>query len=285
VPNPCPTPPPGDTLTLGSHTYAREGWDTFTKDAHVGSFAQGYVADASLLHPVYVGDHGLQWSVYADGWPSTYTVPPYTPQVQWWEGYQPSTVLSVHDGVLDFYLHGDANGHPVGASLSPWPNGSPPWPAGGEYQTYGVWSFCQKVPDPQSLGDFYEDPMLWPQNDGAFACAESDFPETYGDGGGSMTADQIWAFAHYGCQAPHTPEEWNGSSDLSPWHVFTQEWGPRFRSYYVDGQLVYTATEQVYSQPERWQLQVEPSPSAANHVDGDSGHVYVAWVWIGTPDY
>jgi hypothetical protein len=127
--------------------------------------------------------------------------------------------------------------------------------------------------------------MLWPQNDGAFACAESDFPETYGDGGGSMTADQIWAFAHYGCQAPHTQEQWNGSIDLSQWHVFTQEWGPGFRSYYVDGQLVYTATEQVYSQPERWQLQVEPSPSAANHVDGDSGHAYVAWVWIGTPDY
>jgi len=33
----------------------------------------------------------------------------------------------------------------------------------------------------------------------------------------------------------------------------------------------------VWSGPERWQLQVEPT--GIN--DGDSGHVYVKWVWIG----
>jgi hypothetical protein len=41
---------------------------------------------------------------------------------------------------------------------------------------------------------------------------------------------------------------------------------------------VGTSTNQVWSGLERWQLQVEPTGTN----DGDSGHVYVKWVWIGT---
>ena len=100
----------------------------------VGSFAQSYVPDASYLKPIYTGDHGMGWSVYPDGWSSTYTALGV-------EGYQPSTVLSVHDGVLDFYLHDEANGNPVGADVSPWPGGN-------QYQTYGAYSFCEKVVPP-----------------------------------------------------------------------------------------------------------------------------------------
>jgi hypothetical protein len=47
----------------------------------------------------------------------------------------------------------------------------------------------------------------------------------------------------------------------------------------VDGKLVGTSTNQVWSGQERFQLQVEPS----GHNDGGTGHVYVNWVWIGTP--
>ena len=56
--NPCLTPIPGDTLQLG-RTYALAGEDTFTKDASVGSFAQGSVTDASYLTPIYTGDRGM----------------------------------------------------------------------------------------------------------------------------------------------------------------------------------------------------------------------------------
>ena len=66
--------------------------------------------------------------------------------------------------------------------------------------------------------------------------------------------------------------------DPTHWHVYTQTWGPGFRSYYVDGRLVGTSTNRVWSAPERWQLQVEPS----GLTDGGSGHIYVKWVWIGT---
>lgn len=288
--SPCPMTIPRATVQLG-RTYAREGEDTFTKDAPVGSFAQSDAPDASYLAPVYTGDHGMGWSVYPDGWRSTYTAPRV-------EGYQPSTVLSVHDGVLDFYLHDDANGNPVGADLSPWPGGN-------EYQTYGAYSFCEKVTpasDSYGLGDFYEASLLWPQNDGDGPCAESDFPETYYPiydsltndilNGGSLDNGEIYSFAHYGtwsaqsdCQKyPPAPDSSNTPIDLSQWHVFTQEWGPGYRSYYIDGKYVDTSTNQVWSQPERWQLQMEPSPSAQVQNDGGGAHVYIAWVWIGKPD-
>jgi hypothetical protein len=255
---PCPAAPPASTLTLGARTYALEGMDTFTKSAPVGAFAQ-----STNNQVVYTGDHGMSWTGYGDGWTSTYSGGK--------EGYQPSTVLSVHDGVLDFHVHNDTGGNPVGANPSPLPGGN-------RYQTYGVWSFCERVApaDVHNLDDFYQAPLLWPQNDGDSPSSESDFPE------GNLAGPDLKGFAHYGGSGA---QDYFSIRGLMPafaatqWHVYTQEWGPGFRSYYVDGQLVGTSTHQVWSGPERWQLQVEPSGSN----DGASGDVLIAWVWIGNP--
>ena len=256
--DPCPSAPPGNNLSLGGTTYALEGMDTFTKAAPTGSFAQ-----ATNDQIVYVGDNGMAWTGYPDGAPSSYSGGA--------EGYQPSTVLSVHDGMLDFYLHNDAGGHPVGADPSPLPGGN-------RYQTYGVWSFCEQTApaDSHNLADFKQAPLLWPVNDSDGPRAESDFPEAT-----ALNKLDFYGFAHYGGS---TAQDYFDVRSVEPnfdprqWHVYTQAWGPGFRSYYIDGQLVGTSTNQVWSAPERWQLQVEPS--GAN--DGDSGHVYVKWVWIGT---
>jgi hypothetical protein len=244
---------PGATAAFSDHSYALEGEDTFTKAAPTGTFAS---TDANAV--VYTGDHGMGWTSYPDGWSSTYTggAP----------GYEPSTVLSVHDGMLDYALHTDAAGHPVGANPSPLPGGN-------RYQTYGAWSLCERiVPNPGSdLADFYHVPLLWPANDGDGPAAESDFPE------GNMTNTTFSAFAHHsgGQDAFST-----GAIDSSAWHAFTQTWNPGQRSYYVDGRLIGTTTTSVWSGPERWQMQMEPSGSSS---DGGSGHVQVSWVWIGTP--
>lgn len=255
---PCPTAPPGSTQTLGGRTYGLEGMDTFTKAAPLGSFAQ-----SANNQVVYTGDHGMGWTGYGDGWTSTYSGGK--------EGYQPSTVLSVHDGVLDFHLHDDANGNPVGANPSPLPGGN-------RYQTYGVWSFCERMApaDSHNLDDFYQAPLLWPQNDSDSASAESDFPE------GNLAGPDFHGFAHYGgsgSQDYFSIEKIVPAFSARQWHVYTQVWGPGFRSYYVDGQLLGTSTQQVWAEPERWQLQVEPSGTN----DGASGDVLVGWVWIGTP--
>jgi len=87
----CPTAMPTGNETSGGHTWTLVGQDDFTKDAPLGSFA----SDGSSV--VYTGDHGMQWMEYGDGWPSTYTGGKV--------GYEPSQVQSVHDGVLDWFLH------------------------------------------------------------------------------------------------------------------------------------------------------------------------------------
>lgn len=246
----CPTPAPSSTQTVGGHTYALEGMDTFTKDAPVGSFAN--TTDGQI---VYTGDHGMGWTEYPDGWSSTYTGGAI--------GYQPSTVQSVHDGMLDFYLHNDAAGDPVGANPSP-------FPAGSRYQTYGVWSMCEKLaPGPGGLADFYQAPLLWPMADSNGSAAESDFPE------GRLDATNWMAFAHN----PTGQDYYStGLLDTTQWHVYTETWQPGVRAYYVDGRLIGMSMTQVWSQPERYQLQIEPS---GQH-NGGSGHLYVGWFWIGT---
>lgn len=258
----CPSAVPGQALTLGHKSYAREGIDTFTKDAPLGSFAQRR-ADAI----VYTGDHGMQWTGYPDGWPSTYSGHA--------EGYQPSTVLSVHDGMLDFHLHNDSQGHPVGADPSPLPGGH-------RYQTYGAWSLCERVApaDRHNLADFHQAVLLWPLNFRDWLRAESDYPEQ------DLKVFDFAGYSHYGGTGAQDIFDIKGVMfhfDTRQWHVYTQTWGPGFRSYWVDGRLVGTTRRQVWSQPERWQLQIEPLGSMGPVPnDGDSGHVYMKWAWVGT---
>jgi hypothetical protein len=273
----CPVSVPGATQTLGNVTYNLEGEDTFTRDAPLGSFAS-----TDWTKTVYTGDHGMGWAEYPDGWASTNSGTA--------EGYQPSTVQWVHDGILDFYLHRDSAGDPVGASISP-------SPAGNRYQVYGAWSFCERVPPYgghalNPLFGYHQAPLLWPEDTPANPSngqwAESDFPE--GDLYATSTTDaanQFSAYAHYG--GSRAQDQFQIQSvlplfDPTQWHVYTQTWGPGFRSYYVDGQFVGTSTNQVWSQPERWQLQIEPSlPVPDSGLVAGAGHVYVKWVWIGTP--
>lgn len=257
-------PAPGATQTLGRTTYDREGVDNFTKDAPVGSFAESEPSQV-----VYTGDSGMGWTEYPDGWG--------TPQTGTTEAYQPSSVQSVHDGVLDYYLHNDSNGNPVSANPSPLPGGN-------RYQTYGVWSVCEKVvADPGSdLNDFHQAYTIFPLDDTLWASGgESDYPE-FGLGGGGTPS----FFLHWGGPngSGNSVDQDIGSVptpfDPTQWHVYTQEWKTDgTRAYYVDGKLVGTSTSSPFSQPERWQLQVEPSGTSN---DGGHGHVYVDWAWIGS---
>lgn len=268
----CPVAMPGATQTLDGHMYTLEGEDTFTKDAPPGSFAQSStgVPDANSLPVVYSGDHGMGWTEYPDGWSSTHS--------NGLEGYLPSTVQSVHDGMLDFYLHVDPNtGLPVGASPSPLPGGN-------RYQTYGAWSFCERIaPDNDShdLVDFHQATLLWPKADSDWQQAESDYPEADLNASPTVDAMNQWsAYAHNTVdgQDYYRIAQTEPNFDPTRWHVYTQTWGPGFRSYYVDGNLVGTSTSGVWPNPERWQLQIEPSMVGG----AGSGHVYVKWVWIGT---
>jgi hypothetical protein len=243
--------PSGIPLPIGD----LPGWhqifaDDFTVDAALGSWAT-----SSASQVVYTGDHGGQWFEYPDGWPSTYT--------SGQPGYWPSQVLSVHDGMLDYYLH-NYNGLPAGA------NPSPVLPGSTQYQTYGRYSTCFKVVygDANHLVDYHAAWLLWPQSDSNWQYAESDFPEA------DLSATSVSSFSHYGGSGAQDAN--STPIDFTQWHTYTQEWGPGYRKYYIDGTLTATATNQVFSQPERWQLQTEPNSTN----NGSSGHMLVDWVAV-----
>jgi hypothetical protein len=228
------------------------GWkqtfvDDFTLDAPLGSWG---TTDSERV--VYTGDHGGKWNVYPDGWSSTYT--------NGQPGYQPAKVLSVHDGQLDFFLH-DVNNLPSGANPTPLVTGT------SKYQTYGRYS--ARIKSDTGLGNYHAAWLLWPQNDVNGGCAESDFPE------GNLNST-VSGFAHNAtnCSNYSTQDAFNTSTRFdSGWHTYTQEWGPGFRKYYVDGNLIGTSTTRVWAQPERWQLQTEPNGNTHT-----AGHLMVDWV-------
>jgi hypothetical protein len=248
----CSTAEPSGSVTSGGHPWTLVGRDDFNKAAPLGSLAS---SNGNTV--VYTGDQGLKWTEYGDGWPSTYSGGK--------EGYQPSTVQSVHDGVLDWYLHNDSKGNPVSATPMPVLAG------GSDYQTYGRYSFCEKIvpSDTHFLDDFKQAIMLWPQNQSDGLYAESDFPE------GNLNQTVFNAFAHYGGNSLKDVF-WTEAINTDQWHVYTQEWAPGYRNYYIDGQLVGTSTSKVWSEPERWNLQIEMN--GLN--DGATGHVYVDWAAI-----
>jgi hypothetical protein len=225
--------------------------DDFTVNAPVGSWADPTGTGNAV---VYRGDHGCQWTSYPDGWTSTYT--------NGQPGYEPSQVLSVHDGMLDFSLH-NVNGLPAGA------NPSPILSTGSQYQTYGIYEARLRITN--AMPDFYVAWLLWPQNDANWQSAESDFPEA------NLADSQVCFYAHYGGGGAQDSN--CKTIDFTQWHTYGQVWGPGYRSYYIDGQLLGTSTNQVWSQPERWQLQTEPS----GQNDGDSGHLYLDWVAVYAP--
>lgn len=238
--------------TLASIPTARENFvfkffEDFTKPAAPGSM--GSANDASKV--VYTGDSGSRWVTYPRTYVDTYNRRPY----------RADRVLSVHDGVLDYNLH-RVDGQPAGANLSPLIDGS------SQYQTYGRYSARVKV-DSVHMPEYYIAWLLWPKNESAWASAESDFPE------GPLAAGKhgVHAYSHY---APGRTESFfDPDFDIHEWHVYTQDWIPGLRRYYVDGKLIGSTTTPIFSGPQRWQLQIETKG------DGSSaGHVLVDWVAV-----
>lgn len=243
IPNP-PTSRP--TVPGEIPGYTRVCAEPFDVPAATGTFG---TTDSQAV--VYTG--GCQWRNYPDGWPSTHTGGQ--------PGYAPAQVLSVHDGVLDFDLK-DINGYAAGASPSPvLANNS-------QYQTHGRYMVRAKF---DSVPGYHVAWLLWPEIETDWQCAESDFPEF------GLDQTEVHAFHHFGCAGDF--DQFSTTIDPTQWHTYEQRWEPGGRSYYIDGGLIGTSTNAVYSGLQRWQLQVEP----AGWAPGGAGHVLVDWVVVYRP--
>jgi hypothetical protein len=242
--------PTGD-IDSGGHIWHQIVAEDFTKDAALGSWGNSTCTNSV----VYTGASGTPWKAYPSCYKDTYQK----------RAYRSDQVLSVQNGMLDFWLH-TVDGHPAGA------NPSPVLPSGSDYQTYGRYEVRIKQ-DSMNLSEFYQAWLLWPVNDADYKCAESDFPEA------PMGQANVSAFSHYGCTG--SQDYFNEALDRTQWHTYTQEWMPGKRNYLIDGQLIGSATNQVWSGPQRWQLQTETNTSceSTNSCTQD-GHLQVDWAVV-----
>jgi Glycosyl hydrolases family 16 len=201
--------------------------------------------------------YGARWSVYQNGTPDTWRV-----------GREcPSKVLSVHNGVLDYYLHTVSrfekwnNVHCVAAALPK---------VHGAGQTYGRYSVRFRA-DP--VLDYAMAALLWP-NDGKWPDhGEIDFAEGRLDG-------TVNAFAHH---ADHGggQQAFDSHKRFTPWHTATVEWTPGKEVFYLDGKVIGTSATLVPNKPMHPVLQADTAygkvpPNTA------AGHIQIAWVVVYT---
>jgi Glycosyl hydrolases family 16 len=244
-------PMPTGNISSGGHTWTQIFAEDFTKDAALGSW--GNDCDASFI--AYTGLTGTKWRAYPKCFLDTYQKRPY----------RSDAVLSVQNGMLDFWLH-TVDGKPAGA------NPSPVLPNGTVYQTYGRYE-ARIRQTTMNLSDYHQAWLLWPQTQSDWQCAESDFPEK------RMSTTSVSAYHHYGCTG--SQDSYSKTLDKTQWHTYTQEWMPGRRNYYVDGVLIGSSTNAVYDKPQRWQLQTETdSTCETTNTCTQDGHLQVDWVVV-----
>ncbi|MHA7264671.1 glycoside hydrolase family 16 protein [Arthrobacter sp. TMN-37] len=230
------------------------GWkQIFTED-----FTDGDVAIGGFPGEIY----SAKWSEnYFDGTPDTGAKVRQTKS-----GYYPSKVLSVHDGLLDWYLHSE-NGVSMGAAPSPkfGPSSERPFNS----QTYGRYAVRFKT---DSLRGFKLAWLLWPDSKRWPQDGEINHPE--GD-----LSTHIYAAMHGIGETDNKVDRFPTETSFTSWHTAVTEWSPGRVEFFLDGQSIGVSTSNTPNKPMHYILQTEsctrrcPSPEA-------SGHVYLDWVAI-----
>lgn len=208
--------------------------------------------------PVAVGGfpgphYDPRWDVYPDGWRDTSE-----------KGiYQPSAVLSVSDGTLNYRLH-TAGGTPRGAAVVA--------TLPGYGQTYGRYSIRFRA-DP--VAGYGLACLLWPDSERWPDDGEIDFPEGDLDG-------TIGAYAHH-ADPDGGKDGFDTAERFADWHVATTEWSPGHVRFLLDGRPIGTSTTDVPARAMHWVCQAgtngrsTPAPTAA-------GRIQIDWVTIWARD-
>jgi beta-glucanase (GH16 family) len=215
----------------------------------------------------FPGIYSERWSAnYFDGTPDT--AAQLQPKGARTSGYYPSKVLSVHDGLLDMYLHTE-NGVAMGAAPSPREGGAAqrPWNS----QLYGRYSVRFKA---DRAAGFKLAWLLWPDSKQWPQDGEIDFPE--GD-----LSKVIYAALHGVEEGVHVDEVHRPNVAYGDWHTATTEWRPGRIEFFLDGRSIGVSTtpSMVPSKPMHYILQTE-SCSPTCPLPETSGHVLVDWVAI-----
>jgi hypothetical protein len=249
--------PPINPLTAKLPVGDLPGWkQVFRED-----FSAGDVPIGAFPGPAYEAN----WSAgYKDGIPDT------AGQTGKNSRYYPTKVLSVKNGMLDWFLHTE-KGISMGAAPTPKiPNNSSN-PHRANSLLYGRISVRFKG---DALPGFKTAWLLWPDSGVWPRDGEIDYPE--GD-----LATSFYGAVHHRSNNPHESDLIRSYALFTTWHVATMEWSPGKVEFFLDGVSLGAGTSKVPNTPMHYILQTEsclpvcPAPTTA-------GHVYLDWIAIWT---
>ncbi|KHL01251.1 glycoside hydrolase [Sinomonas humi] len=182
-------------------------------------------------------------------------------------GYYPSKVLSIHNGMMDMYLHSQ-NGVSMGAAPAPKINGDSQRPYNS--QTYGMYSVrfrSDALPGFKTAWLLWPDSGIWPQD------GEIDYPE-------QDLSSKFFAALHSAGSTQELPSAvFQSDASFQTWNTATIEWTPGRVEFFLNGKSIGASTSGVPDLPMHYLLQTEsclptcPDPKT-------QGHLYVDWVAI-----
>ena len=237
-PPPSPSGPSGVAMPVGDLPGWRQVFtDDFTTNVPLGSF------------PAAVS---TKWGAYLEGWKDTSKNGTYSP----------GRVVSIHDGVLDKYLHSE-NGVPLVAALTP------KLPANMSAGRYAIRFKADPVPRYKTAWLLWPDSEVWPRD------GEIDFPEGDLDG-------TIHAFMHrQNGTSGGDQDAYSTTARYTSWHTAILEWSPGRCAFILDGNTIGVSTSRVPSTPMHWVIQTETALSGEKPTG--SGHVLIDWVAVWVP--
>jgi Glycosyl hydrolases family 16 len=259
---PTAAAPSGEPMPVGD----LPGWhqvfaDDFTDDVPLGGFS-GCRAIIDLMDSTCTGlppAVASKWWAYPDGWSDTSK-----------HGrYYPSQVLSIHNGVLDYYVH-TADGIPMVAAAVP----KIPGGINGGGLRYGAFVVRFRA---DALPGYKAAWLLWPDSEIWPADGEIDFPEGNLDGTFS-------AFMHHmGASSGDQQDGYPTHASFTSWHTAAIQWAPGSCQFILDGTVIGTSTQFVPSDPMHWVLQVETALDGTMPNPATAGHVYIDWAVAYVP--
>ena len=226
------------------------GWkqvftDNFTENVPVGEF------------PAEVSS---KWGDYLDGWLDT----------THHGTYEPTQVVSIHNGIMDLYLHTVNGVHMVAAPYPKIP-GAPGSEGGMRYGMYEVRFKAQQVKGYKTAW------LLWPDNENPVD-GEIDFPE--GD-----LQKNILAFLHHADSNPKDQESYSVSDTYADWHTATTIWTSDAIIFMLDGKVIGDTTNKsiIPNVPMHWVLQTETRTGGGPPSDTATANVDIDWVSVWAP--
>jgi hypothetical protein len=200
-----------------------------------------------------------KWWAYPDGWKDT-------------RGngvYSPSKVVSIQNGVLNYYIHSVNGVHMVAALEPKIPGGVSN--GGLKYGRYVVRFRAARLPGYKIAWLLWPDSGVWPQD------GEIDFPE------GNLNGD-FYAFMHHlNATSGDQRFAYAARAGYASWHTAVINWMPSFCRFTLDGRIVGTARRDIPNTPMHWVLQAETVLGGAAPRDSTAGNIQIAWVTAYTP--